>query len=103
MKPLRVAAAAEEELQAAVAWYEGRRPNLGLRFLSDVDRILNLIQTHSGVGGLVPHVRSRPEVRRVPLRRFPYFVIYREQEDEIQIVAFAHSSRRPGYWRHRNS
>ena len=32
VKRLRVEAAAEEELSAAVAWYEDRRPGLGSRF-----------------------------------------------------------------------
>jgi hypothetical protein len=36
--------------------------------------------------------------RRVPLNRFPYTVVYRETEIEIQIVAFAHNRRKPGYW-----
>jgi hypothetical protein len=36
--------------------------------------------------------------KRLPLRRFPYTVVYREMESEIQIVAFAHTSRKPGYW-----
>lgn len=101
MKRLRVDSAAEDELQAAVAWYDSRRAGLGARLLSAVDRTLQLIRRHPGLGEPVPRVRPEQGVRRVPLRRFPYFVIYRERDDEIQIVAFAHTSRRPGYWRHR--
>jgi hypothetical protein len=40
-------------------------------------------------------------VRRVPVRRFPFFVIYRERDEDLQIIAVAHQSRRPGYWRSR--
>ena len=101
MKPLRVESAAEEELRAAVGWYEDRRPTLGARFLSEVARVLHLIRRQPGLGGPVPRVRGQYEVRRMPLRRFPYFVIYRNCDAEIQIVAFAHTSRKPGYWRHR--
>lgn len=35
------------------------------------------------------------------LRRFPYAVIVREGAAEIIVVAFAHTARRPGYWRGR--
>ena len=101
MKALRVESAAEEELRAATGWYESRQAGLGARFLSEVGRVLNLIRRRPGLGGPVPRVRAGYEVRRVPLRRFPYFVIYRERGDDIQIVAFAHTSRKPGYWRHR--
>ncbi|MCH7935415.1 MAG: type II toxin-antitoxin system RelE/ParE family toxin, partial [Gemmatimonadetes bacterium] len=39
--------------------------------------------------------------RRVLLHRFPYIVVYKELEDEILVVAFAHHKQRPGYWRDR--
>ena len=103
MKQLRVESAAEEELRAAVAWYEGRRPGLGGRFFAEVGRVVNLIRRQPGVGGHLPRVRAQHGARRVPLRRFPYFVIYRVRDAEVQIVAFAHTSRKPGYWRHRTS
>ena len=33
---------------------------------------------------------------------FPYVVVFRRVEaDIVKIVAVAHTSRRPGYWRHR--
>jgi hypothetical protein len=39
------------------------------------------------------------EVRRAPLRRFPFGVIYVVMEDIFWVVAVAHARRRPGYWR----
>jgi hypothetical protein len=33
--------------------------------------------------------------------RFPYSVVYLEDEDEIWVLAVAHAKRRPGYWRGR--
>jgi toxin ParE1/3/4 len=35
------------------------------------------------------------------LRRFPYILVYRKLDEVVQIVAVAHGSRRPGYWRRR--
>ena len=38
------------------------------------------------------------DTRRYLLRRFPFFVVFREVDDLVQIVAVAHARRRPGYW-----
>jgi hypothetical protein len=35
------------------------------------------------------------------LKRFPYDIVVRELSEEILVVAVAHHSRRPGYWRDR--
>lgn len=43
----------------------------------------------------------RGTTRRFPLRRFPYSIIYQLKPDEIRVIALAHQSRRPGYWRGR--
>lgn len=43
------------------------------------------------------------EYRRVLTTRFPYALIHRTPPDEIVIVAVAHTSRRPGYWRDREA
>jgi plasmid stabilization system protein ParE len=47
---------------------------------------------------------SFPEVepgvrRRFVFHRFPYAVLFRVLDDEVQVVAVMHLHRRPGYWR----
>lgn len=32
---------------------------------------------------------------------FPYHIVYFVQDDEPVVIAYAHQSRRPGYWRDR--
>lgn len=32
---------------------------------------------------------------------FPFDIVYRYTREEIEIVAIAHHSRRPGYWKSR--
>ena len=36
--------------------------------------------------------------RRVLLKKFPFFIVFLDWQDEIYIVAVAHAKRRPGYW-----
>jgi plasmid stabilization system protein ParE len=98
-KPLRVEDAARDELRAAVAWYEEKQIGLGVEFFAEVQRTLELIQGHPGLGAPTVGVRAERGTRRLPLRRFPYGVVYRERVAEIQVIAFAHTSRKPGYWR----
>lgn len=98
---VRFDSAAEAELRAAIAWYERERAGLGDEFWTEVQHALSLIREHHEIGGRVARVRVRGVARRLPIRRFPYFVVYRHREGLVEIVAVAHQSRRPGYWRSR--
>jgi toxin ParE1/3/4 len=93
--------AARDELSAAIDWYEERRRGLGAEVLAEVQHALELIARHPRVGTPVPRVAAEIRTRRVALRRFPYSIVYREAAEAICVVAFAHHSRRPGYWRPR--
>ena len=101
MKPLAVEDGADAELRAAIIRYEEERPGLGAQLWDEIQRTLSLIQERPGIGERVRRIRVKGVARRFPVRRFPYFVVYREQRELIQIVAFAHHRQRPGYWRSR--
>lgn len=90
---------AQDEIEYYLSRYESERPGLGDRLWNDVQTAVDLISEHPLIGEVVR--RTRGLVRRVPLRHFPFFVIYREREHYVQIVALAHTSRRPYYWRSR--
>ncbi len=52
--------------------------------------------------GIIAHARlPRTTCKRCILKKVPYSIIYRETDDEIQIVAFPHHKRRPSYWKKR--
>ena len=93
MTSFRILPQASEELEAAVAYYNSQQAELGTAFLSEfentVERILDLPLAARVVRGIV---------RRRPIHRFPFFVLYRPSPDEITIVAVAHRRRRPRYW-----
>lgn len=44
---------------------------------------------------------SYPGVRTWPLKRFPYTLVYRVKGEVITVIAMAHQSREPGFWRGR--
>lgn len=73
-----------------------RSPGLGADLTDEVEQALD-------------HASAFPEacplagkrVRRKPLLRFPYSLVYAVYPDRIRIVAFAHQKRRPFFWRKR--
>ncbi len=89
---------AEAEYRAAGRWYEERRRGLGLEFLDAVDATIDQIVGLPHAGGPVRRLPSDLPVRRAPVKRFPYHVVYLEAETTIRILAVAHDRRRPGYW-----
>ena len=86
---------ADRELQEGAAYYarEGNA-ELGLAFIEELERTLDLLCAHPRMGA--PWRRGGR--RRFPLRRFPYSVIYYIKGDELRVIALAHHRRRPGYW-----
>lgn len=88
---------AAAEYDAAFDWYVERSPNAALKFDAEFDRALTEIAQ-------APHRwASGPyHTRRFLLRKFPFLLIYREKAGgDIQVVAVAHTSRKPGYWKER--
>lgn len=78
--------------------YELRREGLGIEFLSAVREAVRLVTQNPGAWQASEHTR---EVRRFVMDRFPFTIVYTELADEIFIIAIAHASREPGYWRTR--
>jgi toxin ParE1/3/4 len=97
--PVRPSSFAQAEIEYYLRRYEAASPGLGDRLWQDIEAAADLIADHPEIGALV--ARTRGLVRRVPLRHFPFFVIYRQWKDHLQIVAVAHTSRKPNYWRTR--
>lgn len=86
--------AAEQELEAAVAYYEQQRQGLGMDFQTEVEQAVRHIQQQPKI---FPKYKAQ-EIRVYTLKRFPYAVFYLELDDAIWIVAIAHRRRKPGYW-----
>ncbi len=82
------------ELECVTGDYEAHARGLGVRFRHEIETICAAILQHP----LLWRLRSRG-YRRVNLPGFPYYVAYIVEEQRIIVVAVAHASRRPGYFR----
>ena len=87
---------AADEAEAAERWYRERNETAAARFRRELDRAVELIAERPEAAP--PYVAN---TRRFLLRRFPFFVVYREYSGHVQVVAVAHARRRPHYWRDR--
>src|SRR5438093_505671 len=87
---------AADEAEAAERWYRERNETASTRFRRELDRAVDLISQRAEAGS--PYLGN---TRRILLRRFPFFVVYRMTREHAQVVAVAHARRRPGYWRER--
>lgn len=88
---------AAREYRLARDWYWERSEEAARRFVFAIDRAADRI---------VADAESLPVLtgvfRYVRVTGFPYVVVFRRIEaDLVKIVAVAHTSRQPGYWRHR--
>ena len=100
-KAVRPSSFAQAEIENYLRRYEAESSGLGDRLWRDIQATVEVIGEHPAIGERVRRIRE--VVRRVPLRHFPFFVVYRERANDVQIVALAHMSRRPTYWRSRLS
>lgn len=101
MRRIRLHEAAVEEAIEAAAWYEQERPGLGTEFGQAINFALDLLEDKIVPLSSMPGKASRHNIKRLILRRFPYNIVVRESPGEVLVIAIAHQSRKPGYWRKR--
>jgi plasmid stabilization system protein ParE len=96
MMRLVVRPAAANDLRSAYRWYEEQQPGLGEDLLEEVQTVIERML-------LLP--RAYPivhrETRRALVRRFPYGVFFRTNEDAVIVVAVYHLRRNPRSWQQR--
>jgi toxin ParE1/3/4 len=88
---------AAREYRLARDWYRARSVEVAQRFATAVDRAADRIATDADA---LPVLLGAYRYSRVT--RFPYVLVFRRLEaDLVMVVAVAHTSRRPAYWRRR--
>jgi plasmid stabilization system protein ParE len=96
LSELHLFEAANEEAEVARRWYGERSEVAQTAFLRELDHAVTVV---SEAPQRWPKYIGR--TRRYVFPTFPYSLVYFVQEDVVHVVAIAHQSRRPGYWRER--
>lgn len=87
---------AQDEFEDAAMFYEGRRDGLEMALVGSVFAAVTIIRQFPDIGS--PHDFG---TRRFGIETFPYSVVYRSDDEEVRVIAFAAHARRPGYWNRR--
>ncbi|WP_058557251.1 type II toxin-antitoxin system RelE/ParE family toxin [Thiohalocapsa sp. ML1] len=89
--------AARQELAEIFDHYEAQRPGLGESFRQAAWDTVELVRHSPRAFPIVDE-----PIRRCRLTRFPYWILYAAEDNEIVIVAVAHVRRAPRSWRGRS-
>jgi toxin ParE1/3/4 len=101
VKRARYHPAARDELRGAIAYDEADHPGRGIDLEEAVRRVIRRIQLLPQSAPRWPRIESSVEIRRAKVKRHPYLVVYAVLDDQVVVLAIAHTSKRPGYWRER--
>jgi toxin ParE1/3/4 len=95
-KDYRLHPLAWREVDDADGWYLSRSYDASVEFLSDL---------YSAVEDISQAPQRWPGylhgTGRFVMQRFPFSVVYLDDPEMVNIIAIAHSKRKPGYWRER--
>ena len=87
---------AEKEFNKAIDYYEEINPDLGYDFALEVYSTIKRSVEFPKAWAVLDN-----EIRRSLVGRFPYGVLYSEEQEGIFIIAVMHLHRKPDYWKHR--
>lgn len=89
---------AEDEFLAELDRLHAMDPYVAADFNAEVYASVRLLLEYPEAG---PALGRSRVLRRKVLRRFRFTLIYGVEPELIRLIAVAHESRRPGYWRSR--
>jgi toxin ParE1/3/4 len=95
-KPYRLHPLAWLEIEGGDEWYWQRSPDASAGFISAVSEAIDSI-----CQAPQRYPKYLYGTRRLVLHRFPFSIVYLDKADVVNIVAVAHSKRKPGYWKKR--
>ncbi len=93
---LKILAAAQAELMAAIDRYDAEKPGLGKEFAVEILESLDRIHDFPLAWPVFEE-----DIRRCLTDRFPYGILYAIEGETILVIAVMHQHREPGYWRDR--
>lgn len=91
-----ICSAAEKDYAESLSWYAERSKEAAAGFDDALDQALSSI---AKAPERFPKCDERH--RYYLMRRHPFRIIYRLSETRLQVIAIAHTSRDPEYWKDR--
>jgi hypothetical protein len=88
---LKVEFDAEKEIDEAISWYESKRVGLGNEFLEELHEYYEILKTETPSFEL----KRKPTFRELPLKRFPYVIIYELRDKTIFVYSVFNTNQDP--------
>lgn len=82
---------AESEIEQTIDYYENKRIGLGKDFLVYFKGYLKILKTNPELFS----IKKTPFYRELPLKKFPFVIIYEVFQNEVIIYSVFHTSRNP--------
>lgn len=92
---------ARAEYLGAVQYYDQKHPGLGAELINRFEDALADIVNDPSAWPRVAGWDGEVELRSHRVETFHYRIVYLVSGERVQVVAYAHSSREPEYWRTR--
>ena len=82
---------ADFEIKEAVDYYESKKENLGIEFFIYLDDYFETLKTE------IPtfELKRKPSFRELPLKRFPYIIIYEVSQEAVIVYSVFNTNQDP--------
>jgi len=82
---------AQKEIEKAIEWYEMAKVGLGFEFYSYLEGYFKTLQQNNAYF----QIKRKPIFRELPLKRFPFVIIYEHNYEEIYIYSLFDTRKNP--------
>ncbi len=82
---------AQLEIEDAIEYYESSKTGLGVDFFNYLDGYFQTLKN----GKATFELKRKPVFRELPLKRFPYVIIYEQYKDQIIIYSVFNTGQNP--------
>ncbi|MFZ1285966.1 MAG: type II toxin-antitoxin system RelE/ParE family toxin [Candidatus Phosphoribacter sp.] len=89
---------ARAEYLHAVSYYEGLRAGLGAELIDRFEDAIEDIRDDPQTWPVYPDWQGEPVLRSRSVKTFRYRIVYYVRDETVRVIAYAHTSREPGYW-----
>ncbi|WP_303315531.1 type II toxin-antitoxin system RelE/ParE family toxin [Flavivirga abyssicola] len=82
---------AQIEIYDAIDWYESKQTGLGEEFYNYLEGYFETLRN----GNANFPIKRKPVFRELPLKRFPYVIIYTKEKDAIYVYSVFNAHQHP--------
>jgi len=93
-----ISPAAQMDIDEALDYYKDISAELNKSLYENIQKAIADIKINPL---LFQKINKHRLYRKINVDRFPYKIVYRVDQTELVIVAFAHHKRKPNYWKTR--